>query len=182
MAEKTMKDVRRLVKDFGASIDKGSKSRAGTHYNIDAPNGMTWCCESGLHCLVLTVWDDFDNTEEYEDVIQRMRYGVEKCDTEDCDVCGEVDSKPPSVKQYKGPVYYANWFDSDGSWLGMKVLCKGKHQEKQAKRMFAKLPNHTTGLINLRARFVLLVKVDAHSRDGTFGIVLKCRHFKPVKD
>lgn len=48
---------------------------------IDAPTGYVFGADGNLHCLVCG---------SYEDAIERLSYGIEKCEIVDCEVCEEA--------------------------------------------------------------------------------------------
>lgn len=53
----------------------------------EAPKGHIWKCD-GLHELVDSAnrpWKP-----DYQDLIDRMNYGVEKCEVSDCEWCNET--------------------------------------------------------------------------------------------
>jgi len=76
--------VRALAATLGAKICENSR----TDIEVEAPDGYCWSCEGGwgLHVLVASQWDDEPIGHLWRDLWERMDYGIEKCD---CDECGK---------------------------------------------------------------------------------------------
>lgn len=82
--------VKNLAKSLGAVIENGSGGGVW-QYNIDAPQGYTWCSDHGLHSIVAWCYKgDRKWTEEmWKDALDRMEYGIEPCETKDCEFCSD---------------------------------------------------------------------------------------------
>lgn len=80
----TLKDVRRLAKKFGAKVevDNGGLTRV---VMVEAPKGHVWKCDD-LHELVDSVYKG-PWPQDYDDMIERMNYGIAKCEIPDCEWC-----------------------------------------------------------------------------------------------
>lgn len=79
----TLQTIRREAKRLGASVTMekhGDSYRCG----VEAPAGYKWGCDD-IHEIV--DWSYAPWKPDYEDILSRMKYGVEKCEDEDCDWC-----------------------------------------------------------------------------------------------
>ena len=56
------------------------------YYMFDAPKGFVWGASHG-HCLVHFQYRGFGMKEFWEDVLERLSYGVYSCDESNCEVC-----------------------------------------------------------------------------------------------
>lgn len=82
----TLAKVKALAAKLGAKVEE-DKSYSFHCCRVEAPKGYTWKC-SDVHELV-------DETNrpwkpDYADMLERMQYGVARCETEDCEWCGEA--------------------------------------------------------------------------------------------
>jgi len=79
---KTLKDVRRLAKQLGATVEDEKIGNAH-ECRVEAPHRKRWsCCD--IHELISSVnrpWKP-----DYDDVLDRMNHGLEDC-IGDCDWC-----------------------------------------------------------------------------------------------
>jgi hypothetical protein len=80
-----------LAEKLGATIEDAG-GPTWLHFNIDAPHGMTWKGDTGLHCLVAGQARGFDTRDMWRDALDRMSHGIEPCEAGDeCDFCHDTD-------------------------------------------------------------------------------------------
>lgn len=89
----TLKDIRKAVKDAGATIEVSPERCAISdervkHLTITTPAGKQW---SGNGCHVLYgrfyVGDAADEADCARDLLQQLSYGVEPCEDPECEHC-----------------------------------------------------------------------------------------------
>jgi len=78
----TLKDVKKRAKELGASVTKERQGDTVVVY-VTAPKGKRW--EHELHEFVDSVHYMWPN--DYDDLLQRMSYGLEECDDPQCEWC-----------------------------------------------------------------------------------------------
>ena len=71
----TLQQVRALAKSFGAEVEYYS-SGDHTTLAVTAPGGFHW--EGGVHTLVDSPFKPFK--PDYADMLERMSFGLDKCD------------------------------------------------------------------------------------------------------
>lgn len=81
---KTLDDVMAVAKKIGATVEWTESATM-----VDAPVGFTWRCDDGLHCLVHGHNPRYGQKPHYEDILERMEFGLEKCEAKDCEICEE---------------------------------------------------------------------------------------------
>lgn len=79
----TLKDVRRLASKIGARVED-EKLGNSHECRVEAPKGYIWKC-ADIHELVADAFIPWK--PDYDDMIARMNYGVEKCNDPECDWC-----------------------------------------------------------------------------------------------
>jgi hypothetical protein len=72
-----------LLKEYGASL----VTDRDDEIEVEAPAGMVWRCDTSLHALVASRWDDECKDDLWADVLGRMKYGVTQCTEPDCEWC-----------------------------------------------------------------------------------------------
>lgn len=81
----TLREVKKVATQFNATVIKERVGNTNS-LEIEAPKGFVWC-EGGVHVIVDASYYPFPN--DYEDVLSRMRFGLEPCTQENCDCFGE---------------------------------------------------------------------------------------------
>ena len=82
----TLASVKKAARAIGARVED---DRAGyTHEcRVEAPRGMIWSC-ADIHELISAAYRPWK--PDYQDLLDRMAYGVEKCDDPECDWCHDL--------------------------------------------------------------------------------------------
>lgn len=77
-----------LARHQGATLDLDCVDFS---FTVDAPSGRIWSDNRG-HCLVEEHSNESGESFKriaYDNLIERMRFGTEVCDTPECDACAE---------------------------------------------------------------------------------------------
>lgn len=75
-----------LAAKLGATVEYDMTE---PHVYVDAPAGYCWSCDPGLHGIVGVPWDDETMADVWKDVLERVRFGIEKCNCGQCPDIGE---------------------------------------------------------------------------------------------
>ncbi len=80
----TLRKLKALAHKLGATIvdDKIGDTHECT---AEAPHGKVWSCDGGLHMLVACAYRPWK--PDYEDLHERMEYGLEDCPDPECEWC-----------------------------------------------------------------------------------------------
>jgi hypothetical protein len=83
----TRRNVTRAIKALGGTVEYRA-DREGLEHEVlaNAPRGMRWRA-SEVHQLVCSGADGTTFAELYADMLDRVAYGIEKCDDTECDTC-----------------------------------------------------------------------------------------------
>jgi len=79
---KTLRDLKLAAKKLNASVED-DKSFGFHECRVEAPKGYIWV--DGVHEFVDSTHEPWK--PDYEDLINRMSFGVVKCDDPDCEWC-----------------------------------------------------------------------------------------------
>lgn len=83
----TLKDVRKLAKQLGATVE--DDKIGNTHEcRVEAPHRKRWACR-GVHEMVDSSFLPWK--PDYADVLDGMKFGLEDCTDPDCDWCNPID-------------------------------------------------------------------------------------------
>ncbi len=84
--------VRRMAKRLGATFKVNSPADP-LDVGVEAPRDHVWSCGVDIHELIGNCSDPFpeDVAETWEDLLDRMRYGVERCEVKDCEWCNSSE-------------------------------------------------------------------------------------------
>jgi hypothetical protein len=73
-----------LAKKLGATVIRDHH----TEVEVEAPHGYCWSADPGVHSLVSSECESSDTWEIlWQDMLERMEYGIEKCGDPDCEWC-----------------------------------------------------------------------------------------------
>ena len=90
----TRQRVENLAKKLGATIEF---DHTEPHIYADAPKGMCWSCDPGLHGLVAVPEEGETIESRWKDIYDRMKFGIEECRCSEC--------KEPPAKTFDMPEY-----------------------------------------------------------------------------
>jgi len=79
----TLKDVRKLAKKLGAIVED-SKIGHVHECTVEAPAGHIWKADD-IHQFVANAYIPWK--PDYDDLLDRMAYGIEPCTDPECDWC-----------------------------------------------------------------------------------------------
>lgn len=80
-----------LARHQGATLDQETIQ---FDFHVDAPRGFVWKA-SGCHCLTAPHANEQGQSwkrEAYDDLIDRMKMGLEPCGDADCQICNEEEN------------------------------------------------------------------------------------------
>lgn len=81
--------VLKLAARMGAVVTLNDTGRRWVA-TVDAPDGQLWSC-SGCHCLVGQQWDGEPRVNVWQDLLDRMLYGLDQCSDPECECCNNTD-------------------------------------------------------------------------------------------
>lgn len=86
MVQRTLREVKTIASFIGAKVEDDKVGH--THEcRVEAPHRKRWSC-CGIHELIASAYIPWK--PDYNDIIERMEYGLEDCVGE-CEWCDEVE-------------------------------------------------------------------------------------------
>jgi hypothetical protein len=80
-----LRGIKSLAKAVGATVEY-DRGFGHNELRVEAPHGHVWKC-ADIHELVDSSRQPW--TPDFDDVAQRMNYGVAKCETPNCEWCSQ---------------------------------------------------------------------------------------------
>ncbi len=101
----TIRDLKRAAARVGARVEQDPWQAAGplrpnerwTCYQVIAPDRHVWMCDGGIHMLRVEWCNHFPEHkhEAIKDAIERIAYGTEPCQDDECDFCDPPEESQP---------------------------------------------------------------------------------------
>lgn len=83
----TLQQAKKVAEKFKATL---VDDKSGNHHECrcEAPKGFVWKCDGTIHELIDSCYRPWK--PDYQDLIDRMNYGIEKCEEINCEWCNEA--------------------------------------------------------------------------------------------